>query len=155
MQGSSKVIEHLQTLLSGELTAIDQYFIHSRMYDDWGLQKLYVRIDHETEEEKQHADMLIKRMLFLEAQPDLAHREPLHVGKTVPDMLQNDLDLEYSVVYALRRAMACCEAEQDYVSRELLQKLLFDTEEDHAWWLEKQMWLIEHMGLQNYLQAQM
>jgi len=155
MKGSPKVIQHLQRLLAGELAAIDQYFIHSRMYDDWGLNALYQRIDHETSEEKEHADLLIKRMLFLEAHPDLTQREPINVGQSVPQMLENDLQLEYNVVKALREAIAVCEAEQDFVSREMLEKLLEDTEEDHAWWLEKQLWQIKNMGLENYLQSQM
>jgi len=153
MKGNSNVIEQLQTLLAGELAAIDQYFIHSRMYDDWGYNELYERIKHETEEEMEHADSLIRRMLFLEATPDLSQREGLNVGSTVPEMLNNDLELEYSVVAALKTAIAICEAEQDYQSREILEKLLADTEEDHAYWLEKQLSLIDNIGLENYLQT--
>jgi bacterioferritin len=155
MKGSNKVVEHLQRLLTSELAAIDQYFIHSRMYEDWGLQQLYERINHETEEEKQHADKLIRRMLFLEATPDLSKRDALHVGTDVPSMLQNDLQLEYDVAQALREAIACCEAEQDYQTRQILWELLADTEEDHAYWLERQLGLIDKIGLQNYLQSQM
>jgi bacterioferritin len=155
MKGNASVIEQLQRLLASELAAIDQYFIHSRMYEDWGLRKLYERIDHETDEEKQHADKLIKRMLFLEATPDLSRRDGLHVGADVPSMLKNDLQLEYEVAQALKEAMACCEAERDYQTREILRQLLVDTEEDHAHWLEQQIGLIEKVGLQNYLQSQM
>jgi bacterioferritin len=155
MKGSNKVVGHLQRLLTSELAAIDQYFIHSRMYEDWGLQQLYERINHETEEEKQHADKLIRRMLFLEATPDLSKRDALHVGTDVPSMLQNDLQLEYDVAQALREAIACCEAEQDYQTRQILWELLADTEEDHAYWLERQLGLIDKIGLQNYLQSQM
>jgi bacterioferritin len=155
MKGSNKVVEHLQRLLTSELAAIDQYFIHSRMYEDWGLQQLYERINHETEEEKQHADKLIRRMLFLEATPDLSKRDALHVGTDVPSMLQNDLQLEYDVAQALREAIACCEAEQDYQTRQILWELLADTEEDHAYWLERQLGLIDKIGVQNYLQSQM
>ncbi|MGA7982481.1 MAG: bacterioferritin [Chromatiaceae bacterium] len=155
MQGNGKVIEQLQRLLAGELAAIDQYFIHSRMYDDWGLRKLYERIDHETAEEKQHADKLIRRMLFLEATPDMSRRDGLRIGADVPSMLKNDLQLEYEVVQALKQAIACCEAEQDYQTREILRQLLADTEEDHAYWLEQQLGLIDKIGLQNYLQSQM
>ncbi len=104
MKGNQRVIEQLQHLLAGELAARDQYFIHSRMYDDWGLPKLYERINHEMEDETQHADALIKRILFLEGVPDLSVQDPLHVGKTVPEMLQNDLDVEYQVVAALKKA---------------------------------------------------
>lgn len=155
MKGNTNVLAHLQKLLANELTAIDQYFIHSRMYEDMGLNKLYERLDHETEEEKQHADMLIKRMLFLEAKPDLSQREGMNVGSTVPEMLQSDLDLEYSVTVALKEAIKCCEDEQDYQTREILEKLLLDTEEDHAYWLEQQLRLIKHLGLPNYLQSQL
>jgi bacterioferritin len=155
MKGNNKVVEHLQRLLSSELAAIDQYFIHSRMYEDWGLQRLYERIKHETEEERQHADKLIRRMLFLEATPDLSKRDALHVGTDVPSMLQHDLQLEYEVAQALKEAMACCEAEQDYQTRQILWELLADTEEDHAYWLEQQLGLIDKVGLQNYLQSQM
>jgi len=155
MKGNSKVVEQLQKLLAGELTAIDQYFIHSRMYDDWGLNELYERIKHETEEEMEHADALIRRMLFLEVTPDLSQREGLNVGSTVPEMLNSDLNLEYAVVTALREAMAICETEQDYQTREILEKLLADTEEDHAYWLEKQLGLIDKIGLDNYLQSKL
>ena len=125
------------------------------MFDDWGLSKLYERIDHEMEDEKQHADALIKRILFLEGVPDLSTRTPLNIGKDVPQMLQNDLALEMSVVKALKEAIAGCEEEQDYQTREILEAMLADTEEDHAYWLEKQLGLIDKVGLQNYLQSQM
>lgn len=155
MKGSAKVIEQFQKLLAGELAAIDQYFIHSRMYEDWGLSELYERIKHETEEEMEHADALIRRLLFLEATPDLSKRDGLNVGASVPEMLKNDLDLEYSVVTLLRDAIQVCEQENDFQSREILEKLLADTEEDHAYWLEKQLGLIDKLGLQNYLQSKM
>jgi len=144
----------LNKLLAGELTAIDQYFIHSRMYQDWGYSKLFERISHESEEEKQHASWIIERILFLEGIPEMSLREPLHIGKTVPEMLQNDLELEYSVVKNLKAAIKLCEAEQDYQTREMLEKQLDDTENDHAYWLEKQLRLIDQIGLQNYLQSQ-
>jgi len=155
MKGNDKVIAQLQKLLAGELAAIDQYFIHSRMYQDWGLNELYERIKHETEEEMEHADALIQRMLFLEATPDMSQRDGLNVGATVPKMLKSDLDLEYAVVDALKQAIAICEQEKDYQSREILEKLLVDTEEDHAYWLEQQLGLIEKIGLENYLQSKM
>lgn len=155
MQGNARVIEQLQKLLGGELAARDQYFIHSRMYDDWGLTKLYERINHEMEEETEHADALIRRILFLEGTPDLASQDPLRIGATVPDMLRNDLEVEYEVSAALKAAIAVCEAEQDYQTREILEVLLRDTEEDHAYWLEKQLGLIDTIGLENYLQSQL
>ena len=154
MQGKPIVIAELNKLLAGELTAIDQYFIHSRMYQDWGYNKLFERISHESDEEKQHAAWIIERILFLEGTPDMTLREPLNVGKTVPDMLKNDLQLEYNVVKNLKAAIKLCELEQDYQTREMLEKQLDDTEVDHAYWLEKQLRLIDQIGLQNYLQSQ-
>jgi bacterioferritin len=155
MQGKKAVLEQLGKLLRGELAARDQYFIHSRMYQDWGLQRLYERSDHEMQDETSHADALIKRILFLGGKPDLSQQDGLNIGETVPEMLKSDLDLEYKVIEALRQAIAVCEAQQDYQSRELLEQMLADTEEDHAYWLEKQLGLIEKIGLQNYLQSQM
>ena len=155
MKGSNKVIAELNGLLAWELAAMDQYFIHARMYDDWGLQKLFERIDHEFDDEKGHAAALIERMLFLEGTPDMTTGPPLQVGKTVPEMLQNDLNVELAVDQALKDAIKVCESEQDYHSREILEKLLEDTEVDHTWWLEKQLGLIDKVGLQNYLQSQM
>jgi len=155
MKGSKKVIEQLQGLLNGELSARDQYFIHSRMYKDWGLYKLYERLDHEMQEETEHADALIERMLFLEAQPDLGNPNKLRVGKDVVEMLQNDLDVEYDVDAALKKAIRVCEKEEDFDTRQILTKLLDDTEMDHAYWLEKQLGLIKKVGLKNYLQSQM
>lgn len=124
------------------------------MYDDWGFNKLYERIDHEMDDEKQHANHLIKRILFLEGVPAVGNRSPLKIGKDVPEMLENDLELERSVIIALRDAITVCEQEQDYQTREILEAMLTDTEEDHAHWLEKQLGLIKKVGLQNYLQSQ-
>ncbi len=141
--------------MRNELSARDQYFIHSRMYQDWGLNKLYERISHEMQDETNHADMIIKRLLLLETTPDLSQQGELKVGANVPGMLQNDLDVEYMVVNDLKEAIAVCEKEQDYQTREILKVILEDTEEDHAYWLEKQLGLIDKIGLQNYLQSQM
>ncbi|NOX08685.1 MAG: bacterioferritin [Gammaproteobacteria bacterium] len=155
MKGNNAIIDTLNELLAGELTAMDQYFIHSRMFDDWGFSKLYERIDHEMDDEKQHADLLIKRILFLEGKPDLSSRSALHIGGDVPEMLRNDLGLEQSVIAALKKAIARCEQEGDYQTREILEVMLADTEEDHTYWLEKQLGLIDKIGLQNYLQSQL
>ncbi|TDG15441.1 bacterioferritin [Seongchinamella unica] len=155
MKGSDKVIAELNGLLAWELGAMDQYFIHAEMYADWGLNKLHERIAHEFEDEKGHAKALIERMLFLEGTPDMVTRPPIQVGKDVPEMLQNDLNVELAVDKALKDAIKVCEAEQDYHSREVLERLLEDTEVDHTWWLEKQLGLIEKVGLPNYLQSQM
>lgn len=155
MKGSDNVIAALNGLLGWELSAMDQYFIHSRMYEDWGLSKLFERIDHEFDDEKGHAAALIERMLFLEGRPDMVTRPAINIGKTVPEMLESDLQVEYTVAKALKDAIKICEDEQDYQSREILEKLLEDTEVDHAWWLEKQLGLIQRIGLPNYLQSQM
>jgi bacterioferritin len=155
MKGNDEVIAHLQKLLNGELGARDQYFAHSRKFKDWGLYKLYERLNHEMEEETEHADALIERMLFLEAEPDFNQQDKARVGATVREMLQNDLDVEYEVTAALKEAMALCERVQDYDTREMLTRLLDDTEMDHAYWLEKQLRLIDMVGEQNYLQSQM
>jgi len=155
MKGNPKVLAQLKSLLESELSAFDQYFTHARMYADWGLDKLAERIGHEAEEEMQHAQALIDRILFLEDTPDLSKRGALNIGQDVPSMLKSDLDFEYKVADALRAAIKVCEEEQDYQSREILRQLLEDTEEDHMYWLEKQLRLIDKIGLQNYLQSQM
>ncbi|MBD5770223.1 bacterioferritin [Marinomonas colpomeniae] len=155
MKGSQKVIDSLNALLANELAAIDQYFIHSRMYDDWGLNKLYERLNHEMEEETQHSDWLIKRILFLEGVPCMTKRRDLLVGSDLKSMISNDLTLELEVVSSVRAAIAVCESEADYQTREMLEKLLFDTEEDHVYWLEQQLGLMEKIGMQNYYQSQM
>ena len=155
MHGQQQIIDALNVLLANELSAMDQYFIHSRMYKDWGLHKLFERIDHEVEDEKGHASLIIERILFLEGTPDMVTRDGLQIGKDVPSMLQNDLNVEYAVGALLKKTMALCETQQDYVTRAMLQTLLDDTENDHAHWLEQQLNLIKLLGLSNYLQAQM
>ena len=156
MKGNKKVIQSLNDLLAGELVAIDQYFIHSRMYEDWGYNKLFERIKHEQEEETEHATLLIQRILFLEGTPDMVTRKPdINVGKDVPEMLKNDLELEYKVVDHLREVISICEKEKDYETREILEQLLDDTEMDHTYWLEQQLGLIDKVGTKNYLQSQM
>lgn len=155
MKGNQRIIDTLNTLLLGELAARDQYFIHSRMYEDWGLNKLYERLNHEMEEETQHADAMIKRVLFLEGTPSIAPQDALNIGTDVPSMLRSDLDLEYKVTGDLKAAIKACEEESDFITREMLEVQLADTEEDHAYWLEQQLGLIDKIGLQNYLQSQM
>jgi bacterioferritin len=155
MKGKDKVITQLQKLLRSELASRDQYFTHSRMYADWGLTKLYERIDHEMQDETGHCNMLIERLLFLETIPDLSQQDGLKIGHDVPSMLKSDLELEYNMVEQLKEAIAICEQEQDYQTREMLKVILADTEEDHAYWLEKQLGLIEKIGLPNYLQSQL
>lgn len=155
MQTNQKIVDALNVLLANELSAMDQYFIHSRMYLDWGLRKLYERIDHEVTDEKAHASAIIERILFLEGTPNMSQRDALQIGHDVPTMLQNDLNVEYSVGKLLKKTMALCEQEQDYVTRAMLQQLLDDTENDHAHWLEQQLRHIKLLGLPNYLQAQL
>ncbi|MGY8872203.1 bacterioferritin [Neptunomonas sp.] len=155
MKGNQRVIDGLNSLLAMELAAMDQYFIHSRMYDDWGLTKLFERIDHEVEDEKGHASLLIERMLFLEGTPDMVTREGLKIGTNVVEMIESDLRIEYTVGNQLKAVIKICEEEQDYQSREILEKLLEDTEVDHAYWLEQQLRLVKMIGLENYLQSQM
>ncbi len=155
MKGQTHIIDHLNALLAGELTAIDQYLAHARMYHDWGFHKLHEHTQHEMEEERQHADSLIKRILFLEGTPDLSKREALAIGRDVPEMLRNDLGVEYKVIAHLKEVIKACEAAHDYETRRILMQLLDDTEEDHTDWLETQLGLIDRIGLQNYLQSQM
>ncbi|MCC2597113.1 bacterioferritin [Pusillimonas sp. MFBS29] len=154
MQGHPQVIETLKELLRGELAARDQYFVHSRQYEDLGLLRLYERMSHEMEEETQHADVILRRILFLGGDPDMRPHE-FTPGDTVQEMLRKDLATEYQVRENLQAAMALCESLQDFNSRDLLQAQLTDTEEDHTYWLEKQLRLIEQVGLENYKQAQM
>ena len=155
MKGSAKVIKKLQYLLKGELAARDQYFAHSRIYDDWGLTKLHERLNHEMEEETGHADQIIKRLLFLEVTPDLSIQEKINIGSDVVSCLENDLALEYKVVKDLKEAIKLCEEEQDFITRAILRDQLKDTEEDHAYWLEIQLGLIKKIGIENYTQSQM
>ncbi|MBK7564643.1 MAG: bacterioferritin [Propionivibrio sp.] len=154
MKSDKKIIDILNNLLAGELTAIDQYLIHGEMYADMGFVRLSEKALHESNHELQHARALIQRILFLEGTPNLAKREALKVGKTVPGMLEADLAVEYKVVGELKKAMAACEKAQDYVTRDMLAIQLEDTEMDHAYYLEKQIRQIELVGLQNYQQTQ-
>ena len=154
MIGSQKVIDYLNFLLGGELAARDQYFIHSEMYAEWHYGKLYERIHHEMQDETMHAQAIIRRILMLSGTPNMSVND-IHVGKSVPEMLQLDLDLEYAVQKDLKKGIALCEEVHDYVTREILLEQLKDTEEDHAHWLEQQLGLIDMVGLPNYLQSQM
>lgn len=154
MKGDSKIIKLLNAQLTEELTAADQYFVHSQMYLNWGYSKLAERSEHERQEEISHATQLIARILFLEGAPDVASRSKLNIGKNVQEMIFSDLELEYRVAKTLREVMAACEKANDYVTRDILLVLLDDTERDHAHWLEQQMKLIKAVGMQNYLQSQ-
>jgi len=152
MQGDPTVIEHLNRVLKNELVAINQYFLHSRMYKDWGLSQLGEHEHQESVDEMKHADALIERVLFLEGLPNLQDLGKLRIGEDAPEMLQCDLDLELDAIPDLRAAIAYCEAHKDYVSRDLFDSIL-KSEEEHVDWLETQLELIKRMGIQNYLQS--
>ncbi|QAX81660.1 bacterioferritin [Candidatus Pseudomonas adelgestsugas] len=154
MQGHPDVIDYLNTLLISELVARNQYFIHSRMYEGWGFNELYKRINHEMNEESLHVDALICRILVLEGTLRV-RSEDVYVGITVPDMLAADLRLEYKACAALRKGIELCEQHNDYVTSAMLQVQLNDTEIDHTYWLEKQLSLIKLIGLENYMQSQL
>ena len=154
MKGDTKVIEFLNKALENELTAINQYFLHAKMYKNWGLEKLYAKEYHESIDEMKHADRLIDRILFLEGLPNLQNVGKILVGENTPEMLACDLKLEHLAVPDLKDAILYCESVRDYVSRELFEDIL-ESEEEHIDWLETQLELIEKIGLLNYLQSQM
>ncbi len=154
MQGDQKVIEFLNTQLTNELTAINQYFLHSRMYRHWGYKEL---ADHEYDEsidEMKHADMLIERILFLDGLPNLQRLGKLLVGQTPVEAIECDLKLEHAALADLKPAIAHCEQTGDYTSRVLFEQIL-KSEEDHIDWLETQQGLIESLGEAMYLQSKM
>lgn len=155
MKGSQKVIDLLNRQLTLELSSMDQYLAHSKLYEDWGVNKLHAQLVHEYEEELEHAQAIIERILFLEGEADTASRQPIKIGASVKEILENDLEAELTVASSLREIIGICETENDYVTRDMLKKLLEDTEMDHIYWLEQHLGLIDKVGLQNYMQSQM
>jgi bacterioferritin len=154
MKGDKKVIEHLNTVLTNELTSINQYFLHSRMFRNWGLGKLAHHEYEESVDEMKHADRLIERILFLEGLPNLQQLNKLLIGEDVKEALECDLKLEMGALPMLKEAIGYCESIADYVSRELFEDIL-ESEEDHVDWIETQLDLIAKIGIQNYTQSQM
>jgi bacterioferritin len=154
MQGDAKVISYLNQALKQELTTVNQYFLHAKMFQNFGFKRLHEHEYKESLGEMKHADKLIERILFLDGLPNLQDLGKLMIGENVREMLKSDLNAERAARPLYQEAIAWCESCKDYVSRELLEDIL-ESEEEHIDWLETQLGLIDKVGLENYLQAQM
>lgn len=154
MKSKANIITALNRILTFELTSINQYFLHARMYKNWGLEELDEKDYKKSILDMKQADKIIERVLFLEGLPNLQKLEKLHIGENTAEMLQCNLDFEMEQIAALREAIALCETERDYVSREMLEEVL-EGEEDQVDWIEAQQYLIDHTGIENYQQSMM
>lgn len=155
MKKPDDVVKLLNGLLAYELTSIDEYTAHAAIFEDWGYSKLHARIAHEAEDERGHANMLIERILFLGGKPDMRTRVDYKIGEDVRAMLEVGLQLERDNAKTLKKAIAFCEDNHDFVTRRMLVQILQDTEEDHAYWLRQQLELMDKLGDTIYLQAQL
>lgn len=154
MKGNSEIIEILGEILSAELTAVNQYFIHAKMNQNWGYLKLASYMKKESIDEMKHADSLIERILYLDGVPDLQRYMKIKVGENIEQILKNDLEVEYAAVERLNRGIEICTRNKDNGSRDLLEKILI-SEEDHIDWIEAQMNIIKDIGVANYLAQQL
>ena len=152
-KGNDEVIERLNTILTGELTAINQYFLHAKMCQNWGLMRLYKHLHHESIDEMKHADVLIDRILYLEGVPNVQRMNRVRIGETVPEQFESDMALEQEAIPRLQEAINFCRSVSDQGTAVILEEIL-TSEEEHVDWLEAQQELIRTLGLENYLSQQ-
>lgn len=154
MKGDPQVLKILNKVLTAELTSINQFFLHARMYKNWGIQELNEKAYKKSIKDMKQSDELIERILFLEGLPNLQHLDRLRIGESTEEMLQCDLDFEADQLTILREAISLCEQQSDYVSRDMLEEIL-EAEEEHLDWIEAQQHLISQVGIENYLQSKL